>query len=91
MVPKLNPLRETIFNFTRLNASLRSALARGVSFALGFSFVVNIQLIGGRGQTKALDEQNMYSEFQICIQCIHDTELVMRKKSDSPAIEANNL
>ena len=42
----------------RLNA--RSALARGVSFALGFSFFVNMQLIGG--QMKALDEQNMYSE-----------------------------
>ena len=37
----------------RLN--VRSALARGVSFALGFSFFVNIQLIGG--QMKALDEQ----------------------------------
>ena len=43
---------------TRLNA--RSASARGVGFALGFSFFVNIQLIGG--QTKALDQQNMYSD-----------------------------
>jgi len=42
----------------RLNA--RSASARGVGFALGFSFFVNIQLIGG--QTKALDQQNMYSD-----------------------------
>ena len=42
----------------RLNA--RSASARGVSFALGFSFFVNIQLIGG--QTKALDQQNLYSD-----------------------------
>ena len=41
-----------------LNA--RSASARGVSFALGFSFFVNIQLIGG--QTKALDQQNLYSD-----------------------------
>ena len=41
-----------------LNA--RSASARGVGFALGFSFFVNIQLIGG--QTKALDQQNLYSD-----------------------------
>ena len=50
--------RPTKYSVFKLNA--RSTSARGVSFALGFSFFVNIQLIGG--QTKALDQQNLYSD-----------------------------
>ena len=48
----------TTENVAGLNA--RSGYARGVSFALGISFFVNIQLIVG--QTKALDQQNLYSD-----------------------------
>ena len=58
----------------RLNA--RPASARGVSFALGFPLFVNIQLIGSN---ESSDLQN-FSCIQICIQCIHDAELVMTQK-----------
>ena len=53
-------IRFVDFSCASIWLNARSASARGVSFALGTSFFVNIQLIGG--QTKALDQQNLYSD-----------------------------